>query len=140
MLGGRSERIEYHLLHAFTEADYICPDKEYRDSIQNKDGKNHSKKKKKGGAGDTEVHKVEEGDDENRNPEDDHVVEEENEAMVHEDVAPPTKNTGGKRKPAYSGGLVLEPKRGTKHIPKCSEQVFSIYDVYEICWDVVEQH
>lgn len=29
MMGGRSERNEYLLLHAFTEKGFICPDKEY---------------------------------------------------------------------------------------------------------------
>ena len=28
-MGGRSERNEYLLLHAFTEKGFICPDKEY---------------------------------------------------------------------------------------------------------------
>lgn len=30
LMGGRSERNEYLLLHAFTEKSFICPDKEYK--------------------------------------------------------------------------------------------------------------
>ena len=119
LLGGRSERIEYHLLHAFYEADYICPDKEYRDSQHNKDGKGHAKKKRKKSAVEgKEVSKAEEVDQETVNGEDEHLAEEENDALLHDEVAAPTKATGGKRKPAFSGGLVLEPKRGTFCIEK----------------------
>ncbi|XP_021372053.1 DNA polymerase alpha catalytic subunit-like [Mizuhopecten yessoensis] len=68
LMGGRSERNEYLLLHAFTEKNFIVPDKEYKKkatsvSAEDEDG----------------------------------------------DVKAPTK---GRRKPAYAGGLVLEPKRG----------------------------
>lgn len=60
LLGGRSERNEFLLLHAFTEKGYIVPDKKtkLRDNYEN------------------------------------------------------TKPTTSKKKPAYSGGLVLEPKVG----------------------------
>lgn len=71
LLGGRSERNEYLLLHAFTERDFIVPDKFYnRRNIQ-----------------------VAHDDDE------------------LDQTAGQSKKTG-RRKPAYSGGLVLEPKRG----------------------------
>lgn len=65
LLGGRAERNEFLLLHAFNERNYICPDKQY------------GKKKV------------------------DHNTDEEE-----------PKGKSGRRKPAYVGGLVLEPKKG----------------------------
>lgn len=59
LLGGRSERNEFLLLHAFSERDYIVPDKLSKTFIKEED-----------------------------------------------------KKVSSKRKPAYSGGLVLEPKIG----------------------------
>jgi DNA polymerase alpha subunit A len=75
-MGGRAERNEFLLLHAFSEKKYIVPDKQY--------GK-HKRK-------------VEDNDDH------DHP-------SLDESVAANT-TTKGKRKPAYAGGLVLEPKKG----------------------------
>jgi DNA polymerase alpha subunit A len=66
LLGGRSERNEYLLLHAFTSRGYICPDKLI--------GKR------------TTVTEDDHGED--------------------------TAVKSGRRKPAYTGGLVLEPKKG----------------------------
>ncbi|XP_077987275.1 DNA polymerase alpha catalytic subunit-like [Glandiceps talaboti] len=71
LMGGRSERNEYLLLHAFHEKSFIVPDKEF-------------KKKQTAAA---------EDDDEDG-----------------EEHAKPSKR--GRRKPAYTGGLVLDPKRG----------------------------
>lgn len=62
-MGGRSERNEYLLLHAFSEKDYIVPDKQSK--------------------GD----RLEDGEEDKR-------------------------AKGGKKKPTYSGGLVLDPKVG----------------------------
>ncbi|KAF2880378.1 hypothetical protein ILUMI_25794 [Ignelater luminosus] len=64
LLGGRSERNEYLLLHAFFEKDYIVPDK-----YSFKENENNSK---------TEMQ----------------------------------RSTASKKKPTYSGGLVLDPKVG----------------------------
>ncbi|KAH9514082.1 DNA polymerase alpha catalytic subunit, partial [Bulinus truncatus] len=72
LLGGRSERNEWLLLHAFHEKQYICPDKEFKKKQQ-----------------------VPIRDD-----------DEEIDQVVSK------KTATGKRKPAYSGGLVLEPKKG----------------------------
>ncbi|KAG8262791.1 DNA polymerase alpha catalytic subunit [Homalodisca vitripennis] len=72
LMGGRAERNEFLLLHAFTEKDYIVPDKQY--------GKKPIK--------------------------DEHMDMEE---LLGEGV--PNKK-GGRKKPAYSGGLVLDPKVG----------------------------
>lgn len=69
LLGGRSERNEFLLLHAFTEKNFIVPDKSY--------GKASLKVS------------LNEGEDEHDG-----------------------KQTKGRRKPAYTGGLVLDPKVG----------------------------
>ncbi|EFX79893.1 hypothetical protein DAPPUDRAFT_304346 [Daphnia pulex] len=71
LLGGRSERNEYLLLHAFHEKGFIVPDKQA------------FKKSKKGEDSDEDV------STENAN-----------------------RSKKGRRKPAYAGGLVLDPKRG----------------------------
>ncbi|XP_052105058.1 DNA polymerase alpha catalytic subunit-like [Mytilus californianus] len=71
LMGGRSERNEYLLLHAFTEKNFIVPDKEYKKKQIMNDGH----------------------DDEDLD-------------------GTRTQKTQGKRKPAYAGGLVLEPKKG----------------------------
>ena len=70
LLGGRAERNEFLLLHAFHERGFIVPDKTYG--------------KKKAG----------------------------NEEDLDGDTTTATGKAGGKRKPAYAGGLVLEPKKG----------------------------
>jgi len=75
-MGGRAERNEFLLLHAFNERNYIVPDKQY--------GK-HKRK--------TEDH-------------DDH-----DQSALDESSAANT-TAKGRRKPAYAGGLVLEPKKG----------------------------
>ena len=72
LLGGRAERNEFLLLHAFHEKGYIVPDKQY---------------------GKKAAIKASEDPEENAEPE-------------------ATNTKGGKRKPAYTGGLVLEPKKG----------------------------
>ena len=72
LLGGRAERNEFLLLHAFYEKDYIVPDKQY------------GKKVNKGHA-------------------------EDHQDGEHAEAGPAK---AGRRKPAYAGGLVLEPKKG----------------------------
>jgi DNA polymerase alpha subunit A len=73
-MGGRSERNEFLLLHAFTEKNFIVPEKQY---------------------GKKPIQHVDEFDM------DDTV------SGQHQ-----KKGRTGKRKPAYTGGLVLEPRKG----------------------------
>jgi len=70
LMGGRSERNEWLLLHAFQEKQYICPDKEYKKKAV--------------------------------------ILDDEDDI----DQGTTKKAQKGKRKPAYAGGLVLEPKKG----------------------------
>ncbi|XP_034238111.1 DNA polymerase alpha catalytic subunit [Thrips palmi] len=79
LMGGRSERNEYLLLHAFTEKEYIVPDKEYK-----KTGK-----------------QVQEAD-----------IEDLDETGAEGGNRTKKQGTSSRRKPAYSGGLVLDPKKG----------------------------
>ena len=74
LLGGRAERNEFLLLHAFYERGYIVPDKQYG---------------KKANKGNSEA----EGDE-------------------GAEAGGAGGKAGGRRKPAYAGGLVLEPKKG----------------------------
>uniref|UniRef100_A0A8B9N8U2 DNA polymerase n=1 Tax=Accipiter nisus TaxID=211598 RepID=A0A8B9N8U2_9AVES len=70
MMGGRSERNEFLLLHAFNEKDYIVPDKQvFKKTLQK-------------------------------------LVDED------EDFEDQNKSKIGKKKAAYAGGLVLDPKVG----------------------------
>jgi DNA polymerase alpha subunit A len=73
-MGGRSERNEFLLLHAFTEKNFIVPDKQY---------------------GKKPIRHIDEFDM------DDAGIEQQQK-----------KVRKGKRKPAYAGGLVLEPRKG----------------------------
>ncbi|RXM37063.1 DNA polymerase alpha catalytic subunit [Acipenser ruthenus] len=71
LMGGRAERNEYLLLHAFHERDYIVPDKQVFKKVQ----QDHVDDDDEGDAGQGKSRKV-------------------------------------KKKAAYAGGLVLEPKVG----------------------------
>lgn len=97
--GGRSERNEYLLLHAFDEKEYIVPDKKIRESNWNKD------------------------------------------ETLGEQTAAPTQ--AGRKKPAYTGGLVLEPIKGfyDKYILLMDFNSLypSIIQEYNICFTTVDQ-
>jgi len=95
--GGRAERIEYLLLHAFTSQGYIVPDKQY--------GKK----------------KVE------------NIVEENDE----------TQGASKRKKAAYSGGLVLDPKKGFYDtcilLLDFNSLYPSIIQEYNICFTTVDR-
>jgi DNA polymerase alpha subunit A len=110
LAGGRSERNEYLLLHAFAERNFIVPDKIYG---------------KAGLAAAAAALQVE-----------DHEDDEER------DAAGSKKNSKSlRRKPAYTGGLVLEPKRGfyDKYILLVDFNSLypSIIQEYNICFTTV---
>ena len=112
LLGGRAERNEFLLLHAFYEKDYIVPDKQY--------GKNKkSTSTDVGESGDQLNH--DEGDDGRK-----------------------AGNTTGRRKPAYTGGLVLEPKKGFYDkfilLMDFNSLYPSIIQEYNICFTTVSRH
>ena len=91
LMGGRSERNEYLLLHAFNEKNFIVPDK-------------YQNRKPVAAA------EVDGDDDENA----DHTTS--------------GGKKAGRRKPAYAGGLVLEPKKGSGVVPSiCIWQNCSVH-------------
>jgi len=102
LAGGRSERNEYLLLHAFTEHRFIVPDKVY---------------------GKRPTHHVEDRSEET------------------EVDAGTGKGKSGRRKPAYTGGLVLDPKRGfyDKYVLLVDFNSLypSIIQEYNICFTTV---
>lgn len=102
LLGGRSERNEFLLLHAFTEKNYIVPDKVYGKKTVT--------------------------DDDNDDPE-------EGTTNV------PKKQ--GKKKAAYSGGLVLDPKKGFYDklilLMDFNSLYPSIIQEYNICFTTIKR-
>ncbi|XP_013098926.1 DNA polymerase alpha catalytic subunit [Stomoxys calcitrans] len=105
---GRSERNEYLLLHAFTEKNYIVPDKKKREFNTGS------------GAG---------GD---------------HDSVDHDSTVNTTSAAGGgRKKAAYSGGLVLDPIRGLydKYILLMDFNSLypSIIQEYNICFTTVQQ-
>ncbi|XP_037949022.1 DNA polymerase alpha catalytic subunit [Teleopsis dalmanni] len=102
---GRSDRNEFLLLHAFTEKNYIVPDKKQREW------------------GDRNINTVD-GDTTN-------------------DVTTATTNTTGRKKAAYSGGLVLDPIRGLydKYVLLMDFNSLypSIIQEYNICFTTIQQ-
>ena len=110
LLGGRAERNEYLLLHAFQEKDYIVPDKQY------------GKSKKAGKSAD--------------NDNDDQLVHDENGGRK-------AGGATGRKKPAYAGGLVLEPKKGFYDkfilLMDFNSLYPSIIQEYNICFTTVSR-
>ncbi|XP_022256471.1 DNA polymerase alpha catalytic subunit-like [Limulus polyphemus] len=101
LLGGRSERNEFLLLHAFYEKNFICPDKTF--------GKQQAKVEYNEDDGDVET----------------------------------GRSKKRKRKPAYTGGLVLDPKKGfyDKYILLMDFNSLypSIIQEYNICFTTISR-
>jgi DNA polymerase alpha subunit A len=139
LTGGRAERNEYLLLHEFCKQGYIVPDKSFGFDVNGGDkatstADNNAKSKK--GKKDKKPTANVENLPVNINPED----EEEHEDAA--EIAPVKK--AGRRKPAYAGGLVLEPKKGLydKYVLMLDFNSLypSIIQEYNICFTTVERH
>lgn len=120
--GARAQRVEYLLLHEFHAKKYIVPDKI---SSHLRETKWTKRRMNQGGAEDRNIDELD--------VDDAHV---ENDAHHN--------NQGkGKKGPAYSGGLVLEPKRGLydKYILLLDFNSLypSIIQEYNICFTTVER-
>lgn len=86
LLGGRSERNEFLLLHAFSKKNYILPDKSYNQK---------------------HIHTTE------HEEENDEIAPTQTQATQStQKQGASKKRSKGRKKPAYAGGLVLEPKKG----------------------------
>ncbi|CAN7937469.1 unnamed protein product, partial [Ixodes hexagonus] len=97
LLGGRSQRNEYLLLHAFSDRNYICPDKTFKKQAP----------------------------------------------KVHDDETElPASKSKSKKGPTYSGGLVLEPKKGFYDsfilLMDFNSLYPSIIQEYNICFTTVD--
>lgn len=119
--GARAERIEYLLLHEFHRLKYIVPDKE-----------------RYGDKADAKAREVEDEDDDD----DDELKNKKGSKRV---VATGTaaRNAKGRNKPAYSGGLVLEPKKGLYDkltlLLDFNSLYPSIIQEFNICFTTVER-
>lgn len=133
LVGGRAERNEYLLLHEFHRLKYIVPDK----GVPAKLGGGNS-----GGQGGVGVEGEEDvamadyaiatgGDGKDEHPE----------GGVH---AQGKNSTGGRRKAAYAGGLVLEPKKGLYRnivlLLDFNSLYPSIIQEFNICFTTVERN
>ncbi|XP_050350996.1 DNA polymerase alpha catalytic subunit [Nymphalis io] len=103
LMGGRSERNEYLLLHAFNEKSYIVPDKVYGKKIVVDDA---------------------DGDEQ-------------------EEAGSNVSKKQGKKKAAYSGGLVLDPKKGFYDklilLMDFNSLYPSIIQEYNICFTTIKR-
>lgn len=115
MCGARAERNEYLLLHEFHSGKYIVPDKSF--------GKQ------------APVNKDKDGDDDPN--QDGNLMF----LLILDDARRP--GTTGRKKPAYSGGLVLEPKKGyyDKYVLLLDFNSLypSIIQEYNICFTTVQR-
>ena len=130
MAGARAERNEFLLLHEFTKNGYIVPDRKYQtktitNTTNSKKGKTAKGQVKSAPSQPQEEKQM--ADDE-----DDHENDGEE------------SNKKGRRKPAYSGGLVLEPKKGLydKFVLMLDFNSLypSIIQEYNICFTTVERN
>lgn len=112
--GGRSERNEFLLLHAFNEKDYIVPDKKLREMTWNKDESIAD-------------------------------LSAATQSMAKTQSGAPTQapTQTGRKKPAYAGGLVLEPIKGFYDkfilLMDFNSLYPSIIQEYNICFTTVDQ-
>ncbi|KAF8406300.1 hypothetical protein HHK36_008385 [Tetracentron sinense] len=118
--GARAQRVEYLLLHAFHSKKYIVPDKI---SARGKETNLTKRKMAHSAGGDVDDLDINDAPFENDSP--------------HRDQGK------GKKGPAYSGGLVLEPKKGLydKYILLLDFNSLypSIIQEYNICFTTVER-
>lgn len=119
--GARAQRVEYLLLHAFHAKKYIVPDKF---SSHSKEAK-MTKRRMNNGSEDKNVDELDI-----------------DEANIESDFAN-YDHVKGKKGPAYSGGLVLEPKRGLydKYVLLLDFNSLypSIIQEYNICFTTIQR-
>ena len=143
LVGGRAERNEYLLLHEFYKNDYVLPDKSFSEApvVQKSDKNSKAKKNIKEASKAQHTAKPQELDAEVED-EDDGTILKCNSASNTVDAGETVKKSG-RRKPAYAGGLVLEPKKGfyDKFVLMLDFNSLypSIIREYNICFTTVER-
>ncbi|KAJ1990888.1 DNA-directed DNA polymerase alpha catalytic subunit pol1 [Dimargaris cristalligena] len=130
--GARAERNEYLLLHEFRRCKFICPDKDFGAKGWNKNAARGPSGANSRNSNPTAVPVAIAGDQ---------VDQEQH--LIEEGLAP-TSNPTGRRKPAYAGGLVLEPKRGYYDrfvlLLDFNSLYPSIIQEFNICFTTVDRH
>ncbi|KAL7750259.1 DNA-directed DNA polymerase alpha catalytic subunit pol1 [Sorochytrium milnesiophthora] len=124
LAGGRAERNEYLLLHEFHKNKFVCPDKQY--------GKNAA----------AVAMPLPSFDDNEDN--DEAQQQQQQQQQQQSSSATAAKTTSSRRKPAYAGGLVLEPKRGFYDhyvmLLDFNSLYPSIIQEYNICFTTVQRN
>ncbi|KAJ1633420.1 hypothetical protein T492DRAFT_1142813 [Pavlovales sp. CCMP2436] len=120
--GQRAERIEFLLLHEFNRLGYVVPDK-----LSQKEREATVKRRGKNAAA---AQRLADGDGDDYGDEDDAPAE------------GAEAGGNGRKKPAYAGGLVLEPKRGLYDhyvlLLDFNSLYPSIVQEYNLCFTTVE--
>ncbi|OQV12748.1 DNA polymerase alpha catalytic subunit [Hypsibius exemplaris] len=133
LLGGRSERNEFLLLHAFSGKNYICPDKQFREFHKKTTKKTPKAVKSCQEDGEEQTDEAALVDEEKENLGD--------EIAAHAETGQGAN--GGKRKPAYAGGLVLDPKKGLYDtfvlLMDFNSLYPSIIQEYNICFTTIDR-
>lgn len=128
LIGGRAERNEFLLLHEFHKLKFICPDKYSLIGKESKSNVNNNPQQQQSSLSLKAMTKLDDNPSlHHHHPIDEYEEGGEGDGMdegIYNSIASkepfhsgmgtgiPVASTSGRRKPAYAGGLVLDPKKG----------------------------